>query len=220
MIMITKFTILGERCSGTNFLENAIKTNFEIEYTKEFGHKHFFGFNSYKNSNDTLFIGIIRNPHEWANSLFKQPYHLAYNTVKNKHAFLNNNFCSMYPDKNRKKIKYRNIYNNKPLPVSKEILEDRNMHTKKRYKNIFECRETKAEYLLDVMPNKVKHYIFIRYEDLRDNYEGTLKRIKAQFNLKPSSKYITPITYYKSEKDKKYEKSTEYIIHNKSRRDL
>jgi hypothetical protein len=28
--MITKFTILGERCSGTNLLENAILKNFVL----------------------------------------------------------------------------------------------------------------------------------------------------------------------------------------------
>ena len=30
---IKYFTIYGERCSGTNFLESAIKENFELEIT-------------------------------------------------------------------------------------------------------------------------------------------------------------------------------------------
>ena len=48
--MIKYFTIYGERCSGTNFLFHAIKENFELEFTSEFGEKHFFGFHDYTNS--------------------------------------------------------------------------------------------------------------------------------------------------------------------------
>jgi len=61
---ITKFAILGERCSGTNFLEESILSNFNITHTIEHGNKHFFCFNKYDKANtaDTLFIGIIRNP--------------------------------------------------------------------------------------------------------------------------------------------------------------
>ena len=66
---ITKFAILGERCSGTNFLEESILSNFNITHTNEHGNKHFFCFNKYDNANtsDTLFIGIIRNPIYWLN---------------------------------------------------------------------------------------------------------------------------------------------------------
>jgi hypothetical protein len=38
---IKYFTIFGERCSGTHFLQHAILTNFHIQYVK--GEKHFFG---------------------------------------------------------------------------------------------------------------------------------------------------------------------------------
>lgn len=60
---IKKFTILGERCSGTNFLEQTILENFDVELTWEFGHKHFFGFHQFSHNNkenETLFIGIVK----------------------------------------------------------------------------------------------------------------------------------------------------------------
>ena len=41
-----KFVILGERCSGTNFLEEVITQNFDITYTSEYGSKHFFCYNN------------------------------------------------------------------------------------------------------------------------------------------------------------------------------
>ena len=61
--MIKKYTIYGERCSGTNYLENIIDINFDVNLTWEYGHKHFFGHqdNKLKNSDDTLFICIVRN---------------------------------------------------------------------------------------------------------------------------------------------------------------
>ena len=37
MINIKKIIIYGERCSGTNFLENAILENFNIEISWEQG---------------------------------------------------------------------------------------------------------------------------------------------------------------------------------------
>ena len=42
MTNITKFVIYGERCSGNNYLENVIKTNFGLELRNDFGSKHFF----------------------------------------------------------------------------------------------------------------------------------------------------------------------------------
>ena len=69
MSNIKKFIIYGERCSGTNFLENAILENFDIEISWEQGSKHFFCFNEYnkRNFDDTLYVGIIRNPIYWIN---------------------------------------------------------------------------------------------------------------------------------------------------------
>ena len=43
--MITKYTIYGERCSGTNYLEDIISKNFNVEITWRYGWKHFFGHN-------------------------------------------------------------------------------------------------------------------------------------------------------------------------------
>ena len=72
-----KFVILGERCSGTNFLEAALTQNFDITYTSEYGSKHFFCNNNYTTaSDDTVFIGIVRNPIYWLNSFSKELYHI------------------------------------------------------------------------------------------------------------------------------------------------
>ena len=74
--MLNKFTIYGERCSGTNYLEVLILKNFKVKLTWEYGPKHFFGFNNkLDKSDDTLFVCIIRDSFKWLNSLYRDKYH-------------------------------------------------------------------------------------------------------------------------------------------------
>lgn len=160
-IMIKRFTIYGERCSGTNYLENIIKKNFDVEVTWDYGWKHFFGHSDLSNSDDVLFICIVRNPFDWINSFYKIPSHLPMKMRQNIVTFLNGEVISMSYDK----------------PGS-EIMEDRNIYTKRRYKNIFELRHTKLKYLIEDLPTKVKNYIFIRYEDLQNDFSATMQKIK------------------------------------------
>src|ERR1700677_1882589 len=116
--MIEKFTVYGERCSGTNFIEVLLLDNFKIDITWKYGWKHFFGFSDLKNSDDTLFICIIRNPYDWSKSLYYNKFHIPYANSINFNNFINNEWYSIYEENDN------------------EILEDRNTHTKKRYNNI------------------------------------------------------------------------------------
>lgn len=165
-----KYTILGERNSGTNYLEKLITINFYSKITWDYGWKHFFGFSEYENSDDVVFIGIVRNFPDWANSLFSKPYHLQEELRKNKLNFLNLEFWS-YND---------NLSGSKD---GTEIFEDRNIYTKERYKNIFDCRKNKMKFLIEDMPKKVKTYILIRYEDLLNDFENTIKKIEKTGNF-------------------------------------
>jgi len=184
---IKKVTVLGERCSGTNFLEMALFRNFEVDVTYKYGWKHFFGFSNYKNSDDTLFVGIVRNPCDWVNSFFRTKWHLQPELkTSSVNDFLNKEFWS-YNDG-----MWHHMLPNVGCCTQKflaEIMEDRNIFTGERYKNIFEARSVKCEFLLDKMPHKVKNYILIRYEDARDNYESVLNIISKKYNLKQKPHY-------------------------------
>lgn len=183
MTTIKKFVIYGERCSGTNFLENIIKTNFGLELSTEYSWKHFFGFDKFDKPNeDTLFIGIVRNPIYWLNSFSKELHHVPKEnrTLKN---FLVNEFYSV-DDKN------------------KIIIKDINYVTKKKYKNVFELRKMKNFYLINIMKHKAKNYILINYESLLFNYDYTLDFIKDKFNLSKKFPVYKKIKKYKkSDKD-------------------
>ena len=166
---LVEFVILGERNSGTNYLEKLLITNFNTKWNREYGSKHFFGFDDYsKNSNNILFICIIRNFTDWANSTFQKPYHLQRDLRISKDNFLNLEFWS-YNDE------FSGMTDDR---LGKEIMEDRNIYTKKRYKNIFELREKKLKYLSEDLKDQVKNYILIKYEDLVNNFEDTMKKIK------------------------------------------
>ena len=95
---IKKFAIIGERCSGTNYLEEIIKINFDLKYTTEYGSKHFFclrDYSKFNNLDETLFIGIIRNPIYWLNSFSKELHHIPEVNRKNLNSFLFNEFYSV-----------------------------------------------------------------------------------------------------------------------------
>lgn len=173
--IVTKFTIFGERSSGVDFLQKSVADNFDLQLTWEYGEKHFFGFKRYRNSDNTLFIGIVRNAEDWMNDLFQDPLYLPEELTKDQESFLNNLWWSVRQDKIG--------HNNRKL----EMKTDRNMRGGRRYRNIFDMRNIKCKYLLD-MKKFVKNFIIIKYEDLLNDYDNVLKRIQTSFNLYKKNK--------------------------------
>ena len=191
--MINKFTILGERCSGTCWLFNIINENFYLtEEPIKFGWKHFFGFTNFENFDDiddVLFIGIVRNPFDWVNSLYKNPHHLDISMLKDINTFLNSNVIT-----DKTTIQYE---------CTDYKMTETNFYTETQLNNIIEMRNIKLNYLINDMPKKVKNYILIRYEDLRDNFEETIELIRKTFNLeiKDVINYPINVKHYKHEPD-------------------
>ncbi len=186
---ISKYTILGERCSGTNFLENAMENNFKLELTWRHGWKHFFGHDKYQNCDDTLFIGIVRDPLQWLASFYKKKHHLPAHMKKNWNTFLFSKVISINENKN-----------------NQEIMGDRHIYTGNRYQNMFDLRKVKSQFLLNDMPKRVKHFILIRYEDLRDRYEQTMSKICQQFKLESKTNQWIKVDQYQKSPSTKFRK--------------
>lgn len=192
--MIENIKIYGERCSGTNWLEAIIsgksyyynnthntQTNFNSEgnpafnlpVLKRFGHKHFFGGwynqNIKENGDNTLFIGIVRNFYDYSLSLLKYKHHIP-EINHDADNFFKNEWYSIHHNKTSSKH-------------GNEIMKDRNWLTGERYKNIFELRKNKIEYLQDVLPKIAKNYVLIRYEDLLDDVDKVISLIAYKFDL-------------------------------------
>lgn len=170
---ITHFKIFGERCSGTYLLEDSIMKNFDIIYwhQKKYGHKHFLGFEDLSDSDNTLFICTVRDPIKWLNSLYRTPHHLSKEICDSPENFLTYEVHSWHYNCPRMR-KY-----SKPNQAP-EIMEERNPYTKEPYKNIFELRHVKNQWMLEELPKLVKNYIFIRYEDLVNDFEATMRKIR------------------------------------------
>jgi hypothetical protein len=100
-------------------------------------------------------------------------------------------------------------------------MEDRNIETNERYKNIFELRHVKNKFLIETMPKLVKNYCIITYDDLLDNFSGVMEKIK-NYGLLVRSNIDFPlnIKYYKSDKNiifiKKNNEIKDEIIINKA----
>jgi hypothetical protein len=157
------FTIFGERCSGTTFLENSILKNFDLEVTWKYGWKHMwnspdfdppFGYNS--DDGETLFIGIVRNPVNWIDSFFIKPYHVPENKMSSIENFLDDTDFTSFNDEN--------------INIEK-------------YNSIFELRKVKNDMLKNTIPSLVKNYILIKYEDLDSNFDKVISEISSTFNI-------------------------------------
>lgn len=165
---IKKFTIYGERHSGTNFLESTIKKVYKIPSTWEYGFKHFPGFcntNKLKTSSETLFLTITRNPYDWIGAMYKAPHNIAQENRTNIYSMISNEWISIH---------------NKS---QKEVMEDRDYTNNERYKNIFEMRCCKLDYLINILPNYISNYIIITYENFLNNQDMILNLISTHFKL-------------------------------------
>lgn len=194
---IENFVIFGERCTGTNFLEEAITHNFYLPLSNEYGNKHFFCFHDFskRNTKHTLFIGLIRHPIYWLNSFFSNPWHIPYKN-RELNGFLFNEFYSICDEKKTTNTMFSFISNG--YSETREINKlDLNYKTGEKYKNIFELRKLKNDFLMNFMPKKVENYILINYEDLLYNYENTLDILKNKFRLVQREPIYKKITYYK-----------------------
>ena len=188
---IENFKIYGERDSGTNLLEAIFTGNsfyhkqesaaFSIPQSKDYGWKHWFGFNSediQKEGQNTLFLGIVRDPYDWIIALFKKKHHIPPINYSIDNFLLG---------------EWYSIDHKKSSPTyGREVLGDRNWKTGERYKNIFELRKTKLEYLLDKMPQLAQYYKLIRYEDLCVNHNEFLEQISNTYNLSFNKNYLKP----------------------------
>ncbi len=196
MTEINRFCILGERCTGTNYLQKLMETNFNLtEETHKYGWKHFFGFSNYENSDDVLFIGIVRDPFQWLGSLNKKKHHLAPHLRQNMRVLLRAQFYSIYDEYGHGE------------KFGKEVMQDRNMFTGKRYKNIIELRNTKNKFLLDIMDKKVKNYILIRYEDLSTKTFEQLEIIRNKFDLKQKNNELINIIKHTKKKGTRWDEN-------------
>lgn len=201
---IKNIQIFGERCSGTNYLERLIKTNFGVRVTSDFGFKHWFldGISprsrtnlttdleqkrSLDDSDDTLFLCLLRSPYDWLRSLYKKPHHTVLPDDLKFGEFVRMPWVSQDQVK-------RNAAWRKNRGEELYFIEEA--------QNICELRSQKIEHWLE-LKKIVKNVEFLKYEDLSRN-PGLLIEIVSHHGISTKEDGFINVTEYKSE-NKRYE---------------
>lgn len=186
--MVSKYTIYGERCSGTSYLEDLIEANFNVQVTWELGWKHFYLEKKCAREfpDDIFVICIVRDIVDWLNSFYEQPHHLPHHLKGNKDRFLNEEIYS---------VNHKNG----------ELLDS-------TYSNIFEMRHEKLKYMMEYLPQVAKNTIVIRYEDLLNDFCSTMYKIKNRGLVVKSEGFPVNISWKSHKKwlwnDKTHDRGT------------
>lgn len=204
--MIKNFTIFGERNSGTKYIKSVLKDNLKIPFTEKYGPKHWYIKNLYprgennitsdnesvasifsKEANETLFIFIIRNPFDWARSMYKNPYHIRHANMSTFYNFLKSPYIA-HENKKHHPSWIKNKYG---------------LYFIDRSKNIITLRNEKNNHF-NQLGKIVKHFYIIRQENLRND----ISNIITKFKLSKKYNYIQL---------KNYKKPTRYIMNMNER---
>lgn len=184
---ILRYTIYGERHSGTKLMQSIMHYNTNVELTWQYGWKHWFGFankNTIINDQNTLFLCLVRNPYDWIRSFFLDAHHVPRENKSTIDKFMFNRWYS---------VKDYVLDNT-------EILEDRNFLSGEKYKNIFDMRSHKIYYLRQVLTALSQNVMIIQYEKLITNTNDIIKLIKKRLeqthNNSENIFYIKPAKQY------------------------
>jgi hypothetical protein len=200
------YTVLGERCSGTNLVSCLIELNFDIEFDSSFHHKHFFGFcesAKYKErSDETLFICVVRNVYEWIASFFEKQHHMV--RTGDLRDFLTREIHSWDES------------------TGTEIVHDWNYVDNKPYANLFELRKSKMIFCKDILPNLVKHHQIVLLENISSSLLQTnfLEKLTEKFPLRKRGTGFRSIPFnaqvYNHTQQKKVYNPRRYVIKDAS----
>lgn len=172
---IDRFFVMGERCSGTNYVSQLIEKNFpRLSPTSEYGHKHFllwFGYPELEDkldplgyrakeihlgkSENCLFILVVRNPYDWLRSFYSTPHHVHPDLLHGSfYHFISHPWKFSEPY-----LLHHEIY---------EFIDGLNPETRLPFNNVCELRTYKLRNYLN-LGRRVKNFLIIQYEEvLRD----------------------------------------------------
>ena len=196
---ITKLSIYSERCSGSNYVYRLILENTHL-IQAPLCHKHFPPwFNlprecwsglpqayDFENTDDTLFILVVRDPYEWSKSFHRKPWCASYNLRRLAYSdFIRAKWIT---DPSDPAILYE-VLNNPWVDKDPDTLEP--------FGNIFKLREAKLKNMLEVQA-KVLNFLLINYEEARDHPKELLEKISVKFGIELKEDF-NPIYNYKGD---------------------
>ena len=188
---LKSFAILGERCSGTNYLSKLLEINFELSNVnnKCCRNKHWFPWKHTPLMSNCLFVGISRQYDDWLASLYRNPWHLepsccdSWESLNSKPIRSYSGVNSMFVNRD---TRWRSGLEK---PCVNNLIEE--------HADIRELRDTKLKYLTQQAKHDFPYYFYIEYEYLRDNWKEVLLDLQKQFNLSVTERFPCNWLYYK-----------------------
>jgi hypothetical protein len=200
---VKKFKLLGERCSGTYYVQRLIERNLDIPHTDELGHKHFWSTKKNGYPEDVLLVFLVRDPYTWSQSFFDKKWHMPEHMLKMD--FTTFVSSEIYSVKDSAIPQIAGV-------VGSEILADRDFYSGKRHENLFKLRANKLDFMLNIFPDMAPNMIVMRYEDFEQDYIGQLNILSKKFDLKSKETPFVNLHHYKGNPDLSIYKKRHLIL--------
>lgn len=205
---IESVTVVGERCSGTNYVKALIQGNFPGYRTKSdlYAKKHFLPWidlsafqiakkgkrdrdlDFLKNSQRSLFVVVVRNPYDWLRSFYAQPHHVSPKMLKGRFFdFLQNEWQS--EEGQHSEVSFTDHWN---------------PYEGRPFKNVLELRKYKTLNYLQVGLS-VEHFFLVQYEKVAQFPELFIDFMAEYFQMEKTDSF-QKVDTYKNEGKKSYEK--------------
>ena len=180
---LSYYQVIGERNSGTNFINWLVEHNTSLTPCDEFGWKHGWG-QSLGLPKNMVLIVIVRHPLSWVKSMYHKPYH----TVKAIQAldfssFLRSTWVSVldeWPMVGRNKSK-----------AFVQLQHDRHPITGHHFKNVLSLRRAKLYSHTSWMIRNV-NVALVRYEALNADPETMMKQLSRLLHVKMGTDFVLP----------------------------
>lgn len=196
---ISKFFVIGERCSGTNYLDCLILNNTSLK-NSPLGHKHFppwynLGQENYQGdpryyhfegTENHLFIVIFRNPYDWLRSFHLKPWH--------SKKYLKNLRFSKFIRSTWEVEMDKFLIDEMPINPYLDLTANGTP-----FENVIALRIAKIENMLEIK-NRASNVIYVNYETIRDYPEEFLNEISTLYSIQLKTPF-SPIDKYKTTKN-------------------
>ncbi|WP_299546176.1 hypothetical protein [uncultured Tateyamaria sp.] len=180
---ITRYQVIGERSSGTNFVKRLLGRNTDLKPTEDLGWKHGFP-HMMAVPSDMAVIIAVRRADTWARSMFSKPWHATptlqampfsefirapWDTIIDRPRY----FEGLVPDNS----------------IGQPLQHDRHPVTGSRFETLFALRTAKLQAMLSLL-NRDCTCAVVRMEDAQAQPQATLAALTSALDAaRPHSEY-------------------------------
>lgn len=173
---ITRFQVVGERSSGTNYASRLIGKNSALSPDTPLGWKH--GFIEFENlPDDVLVVAMVRHAGVWSRSMHKRPWH----SSDALQALELSDFLRAPWDTSFDEAKYFRREEKLGL-IGGPLTYDRHPDTGEMFENVYTLRRAKLTALLAGAKTEC-NFILLRMEPMIKAPEDTLRRVLDAANV-------------------------------------